>query len=291
MTDVVAYGVFITTREGTYEELPYELYDYGAIGVETRDRFTMSNAPKADTVLYIGGFETEAARNRAADERSVRYPALEMTRGEMRDDGWSEGWKKFFKPVILEKLRVITPWMDLPQTHHQSIVIDPGQAFGTGGHATTKLMLQLIESHADRGFPEHILDVGTGSGVLAIAAVKLGASHVLGFDIEEPSVEATRKNAARNHVSESIEVMLASPEEIDGAWPLVFANIQLAVFLEHANAVARLVAPGGTLYISGILEEQRDRCISLWPAFALKQVVQEGEWLAMELIKSKAPAQ
>lgn len=287
MTDTVAFGIFVTTQNGAYEDIPYDLYDLGAMAVETRDQTTMSGVDAVNTVLYIGGFEKEVVRNQAADALVAQYGDLEITRAKMHDDGWSEGWKKFFQPVILEKLRVITPWMTLPESNQHSIVIDPGRAFGTGGHATTKLMLQLIEQQSTKGFPQTILDVGTGSGVLAIACAKLGAKQILGFDIEESSVEATRKNAVRNGVSEQIEVQLASPDQMSGQWPLVLANIQLAVFLEHAAAVAQLVAEGGQLYISGILEEQQEQCIGLWPDFLLLSVIQEGEWLAMVLEKKR----
>lgn len=286
MTDsIVAYGICVRTQEGHHEELPYDLSDWGAQAVETRDSSTMTGVDDANVVLYIAGFESEADRAHAAQCLQTNYPELEILLQEIRDDGWSEGWKKFFAPVVLEKLQVITPWMEPVNVSAQPIVIDPGQAFGTGGHATTKLMLLFIEAHSEKGFPSRILDIGTGSGVLAIGCAKLGATHILGFDVEQASVEATLENAQRNQVSSSVFAQLASPQDMQGEWPLVLANIQLAVFLECAPAIASLVVSGGTLYISGILQEQKEKCLSLWPDFKLLEIRQEGEWLAMALEK------
>jgi ribosomal protein L11 methyltransferase len=280
------FGICITVQDEGGEDLPWELHDLGAAGVETRDATTMTGVTAADTVVYIAGFDDESRRNQAAEVLGRKYPGLELSRLEITDDGWSEGWKKFFRPVVLEKVQVITPWMEAPEERDVTIVIDPGQAFGTGGHATTRLMLQFIEKLSDPGFPETILDVGTGSGVLAIACARLGASAVVGFDVEEPAVDAARENAQRNHVGDAVSVMVASPEQVKGQWPMVLANIQLAVFLEHADSIANLVSPGGTLLISGILTEQRERCLALWPQFLLRDVMQEEEWLAMHLEKN-----
>ena len=280
------FGICITVQEEGGEDLPWELHDLGAAGVETRDATTMTGVTAADMVVYIAGFDDENRRNQAADVLGRRYPGMELSRLEITDDGWSEGWKKFFKPVVLEKVQVITPWMEAPEERDVTIVIDPGQAFGTGGHATTRLILQFIEKLSDPGLPDTILDVGTGSGVLAIACARLGASAIVGVDVEEPAVEAARENAERNHVGDAVSVMVASPEQVNGEWPLVLANIQLAVFLEHADNIANLVSPGGILLISGVLAEQRERCLALWPQFSLREVMQEEEWLAMHLEKN-----
>ena len=283
-----AFGIYVTTQEGLFEELPWDFHDLGAMAVETRDSSTMSGVADVRTVVYIAGFEAEQQRNQAVEALGQKYPELEMTRMEISDDGWSEGWKKFFRPVVLDKLQVVTPWMTPPRDDRETIVIDPGQAFGTGGHATTKLMLQMIEDRQSREmFPDTILDVGTGSGVLAIACAKLGAPHIFGFDVEAPAIDAARENAVRNDVASRIDFKVGSPEQITGSWPLVLANIQLAVFIPHAVNIASFVAPNGHLYISGILEEQYDRCLALWPAFRLLETQQEGEWLAMHLEKHK----
>ena len=108
------------------------------------------------------------------------------------------------------------------------MVIDPGQAFGTGGHESTKLVLQMLERRSARhGLPSGVLDVGTGSGILAIAARMLGAKEVLGIDIEDESIEAFENNARRNRIRAGLSCRLGSAADVTGTWPLVLANLQL----------------------------------------------------------------
>ena len=203
---------------------------------------------------------------------------------DVTDDGWSSGWRSFFKPVELSRLLIVTPWMRVPEQDRATIVIDPGLAFGTGGHATTRLVLGLLERRAiERGLPAEVLDVGAGSGVLAIAAIKLGAESALAIDNDPAAVIATVQNATANGVAGAVEARLGTAAEVAGAFPLVLANIELAAFMECAAAIAVLVAPEGEVYLSGLLEGQVDAGAALFPGFErISSAVEEG-WAALVL--------
>jgi ribosomal protein L11 methyltransferase len=190
--------------------------------------------------------------------------------------------------VILDKLQVITPWMEIPRKDRLSIVIDPGQAFGTGGHGTTTLILEMLERRAaTKQLPASVLDVGTGSGVLAIAAIKLGAKEATAVDIDPESVLATRENAAVNGVEESISVYLGSPSVVSGQWSLVLANLDLGVFLECASSIAKKVAPGGEVLVSGLLPDQVEPCLALWPGFRMTEKREKNGWISLALEPTK----
>ncbi len=254
------------------------LFDFGASAVESRDSATMTPEESGRGEL-VAGFGDAASRDRASAELDrVGGEDTEVRAEDIGDDGWSTRWRDYHRPVLLDKLEVVAPWMILPPTERERIVVDPGQAFGTGGHASTRLILQMLERITD--IPARILDVGTGSGVLAIAAVKLGAGKVTAIDIDAASVSAARENADRNEISDSLRLGHATPEEIEGEWPLVLANLELGVFQQSAGAIARLVAPGGEVLLSGLLVEQLEPCLALWPGFALVEKHEEQEWIA-----------
>lgn len=265
------------------------LIEAGSQGVEERDGTTMTSSADTMTEL-IGGFDN--AEDRAAAEQALAGPPFSSdeifieSMAPVNDD-WKTKWREFFKPQILSTLQIVTPWMSPPASDRIPIVIDPGQAFGTGGHATTRLILEMLEQRArTTGLPDRIADIGTGSGILAVAARKLGAKEVIGVDVEEESVTAFFENAKRNGVSTGIDCLLGSAAQLTGApRPLVLANIQIDVFRKIARDTAALVAPKGEVLISGILVEQVQECLSLWPGFKVNERREDGEWAALALTR------
>jgi ribosomal protein L11 methyltransferase len=243
------------------------------------------------------------------DLRAVAGAALvEISTSELADD-WQERWKQFHRPILLEPPRVgggsaqtvaalhVRPPWEAPSSHRdgpvQEIVIDPGQAFGTGAHASTRMCLELLmELAAQEPPPGGLLDVGTGSGVLAIAAAGLGFAPVLGLDHERESVEAARANALANHVE--IEVrrfeLRTQPlpwiEESDAPpGPLVvLANLLRPLLLELASTMP---AAPAQLTASGLLRDEVDEVVG---AFAERLGLREharrasGEWAAVWLV-------
>ena len=278
--------LIVRATEECAEELSYELGDLGAVAVEQRDPSTMTPVEPGEA-LIIAGFDDSARleqANSSLAEASSQLGILQIEAVLVEDDGWSTAWRKFFRPVLFDRLQIVTPWMELPPGDRQTITIDPGQAFGTGGHPTTRLIIRMLEERADRGeLPANILDVGCGSGVLALAAAKLGTSHVLGVDIEHEAVVATLENAEKNLVAEQIEALEGSANAVVGQWSLVLANIELAIFQTEASHIAPKVAPAGEVLISGILVGQEDACLALWPGFEKIQQLVEGEWVALAL--------
>jgi len=173
---------------------------------------------------------------------------------------WSLEWKKHYRPMrIGRRLQIVPSWMDpAPYARNLVLRLDPGMAFGTGTHPTTQLCLETLE---DRIYPGmNVIDLGCGSGILAITAVKLGAGKVLGLDVDPQAIRVARENILLNGVESSIEIRSGSLQELlmEGrSAPLVVANILAAVLQEMlAAGLARTVAPGGCLVLSGILEDQ-----------------------------------
>jgi ribosomal protein L11 methyltransferase len=225
------------------------------------------------------------------------------------DQNWMEAWKEHYKPIPIGRRLIILPaWLDSPDESRLPIKIDPGMAFGTGTHPTTQLCMDFIESLLydqasifnrqsiieNRQFS--VIDVGCGSGILSIAALKLGANFALGVDIDEVAIRASRENAAANGIPEaSFALGVGSVQEVlDGkfgvrAAPLVLANILAPIIIRlFAAGMANLVAPGGAIVLSGILQEQADAVQTAAEGCGLELVErkQMGDWVALLLVKS-----
>jgi len=206
------------------------------------------------------------------------------------DQNWMEAWKQHYKPISIGKRLMIVPaWLDSPEPNRIPIKIDPGMAFGTGTHPTTQLCLGLMEKAMDDGGwlmenrssindePLTVIDVGCGSGILSIAALKLGAKQVLGVDIDSESVKNSRENADVNGIGNELILGQGSVKEVlDGKFafksaPLVVANILAPVIVRLFDAgLADLVEPNGAIILSGILQEQSQSVIEAAQAKGLR---------------------
>ena len=234
-------------------------------------------------------------------EESLYYlgriqPLPTATYRQVADQNWMEAWKQHYQPILIGKQLVIVPaWMDSPDPNRVAIKIDPGMAFGTGTHPTTQLCLELMEpifvamKHAS---PSQVIDVGCGSGILSIAAIKLGAKQALGVDIDAGSIENARENANANGVGEELILSVGSVEEIrrgkflmDRA-PLVLANILAPVIIRLFEAgLADLLVQEGTMILSGILQEQEGRVLEAGQRKGLRmnERRQMGDWVALTM--------
>ena len=194
---------------------------------------------------------------------------VEVRTSEVGDD-WAERWRAFHKPVVVDhRLLVRAPWHAGSEGALPEVVIDPGQAFGTGAHATTRTCLELLLT-LNPSPPAQLVDVGTGSGVLAIAAAKLGWAPVLGLDHEAASVEATRDNARVNGVEVEARRWDLRTDPVPGA-PVMLANLVRPLLLTLAD---RMTEPPGVLIASGLLAHEADEVAA---AFATRHGLRERD--------------
>lgn len=213
---------------------------------------------------------------------------------------WVEAWKQHYHPIpVGEGLMIVPAWLDPETGGRLPIRIDPGMAFGTGTHPTTQLCLELTEAffQQSNGCPR-ALDIGCGSGILAVAALKLGAAHVLGVDIDPLAMEASRQNAALNGIDEMVlELGVGSVAEVrQGRFSLqqgelVFANILAPVLVRLlAEGLGELVSPGGWLVLSGILAEQSPEVEAALRRHGMKlhKHCQSGDWVALAAQRTRS---
>lgn len=217
---------------------------------------------------------------------------------QIADENWMEAWKQHYRPILIGQRLVILPaWMNSPDPNRVAIKIDPGMAFGTGTHPTTQLCLELLEKDIDdrpptRDQPSSVIDVGCGSGILSIAAIKLGAKAALGVDIDSDSIKNARENAKINHLGDALILAVGSVQEVlEGRFPfrkapLVIANILAPVILRLLEVgLADLVEENGTIILSGILQEQAQSVIEAGQAKGLRlnEQRQLGDWVALTM--------
>jgi ribosomal protein L11 methyltransferase len=202
----------------------------------------------------------------------------------MDTDVWQEGWKESFKPFATKKFYVRPPWERAQEDSTlMDLVIEPGMAFGTGQHATTKLCIQTLEQ-MDFGTGRSLLDVGTGTGILAIAAVKLGLSKAVGTDIEVDAVNASRDNAVANNVTIDFEKGSVPAGQ---TYDFVFANILTVVLRKILPDIAEATNSGGTVLLSGILNEEDEEMIGIAKGcgLTLKAPAQLSGWSCLTFSK------
>lgn len=212
---------------------------------------------------------------------------------QIADQDWMEAWKQRYQPIPVGKRLLIVPaWLEAPDPTRLPIRIDPGMAFGTGTHPTTQLCLELIEEIlTSASEPQTVIDVGCGSGILSIAALRLGASFALGVDIDAAAVAASRENATRNEIPETAFFVAQGSvaEVLAGHFPLrraslVLANILAPVLIRlFDQGLADLVAPQGVIVLSGILQEQEENVLQAARLHGLTLLgrKQSEDWVAL----------
>ncbi|KFX19930.1 50S ribosomal protein L11 methyltransferase [Pectobacterium betavasculorum] len=197
---------------------------------------------------------------------------------QLEDKDWEREWMDNFHPMQFGKRLWICPsWRDIPDPTAVNVMLDPGLAFGTGTHPTTSLCLQWLDGLDLEG--KTIIDFGCGSGILAIAALKLGAARAIGIDIDPQAIQASRDNAQRNGVSERLELYLPKDQPAHLSADVVVANILAGPLRELAPLISDLPKAGGYLGLSGVLATQADGVAEAYAGkFTLDPVAEREEW-------------
>jgi len=208
---------------------------------------------------------------------AMTHPHLGISIESLPDKDWERVSRADFKPQRFgQRLWICPSWLTPPEPNAVNIILDPGLAFGTGTHPTTFLCLTWLEQ-ADLKH-KRVIDYGCGSGVLTLAALKLGASHVHAVDIDDQALTATRNNAVVNHFSE-MALTISLPDELNEPADLIVANILLLPLLQLKNEFHRLLKRKGLLVVSGILNEQVDQLIKAYQThFAHQATFEEADW-------------
>ncbi|PMJ90438.1 50S ribosomal protein L11 methyltransferase [Vibrio sp. 10N.261.55.A7] len=197
---------------------------------------------------------------------------------QLEDKDWVREWMDNFHPMKFgERLWICPSWRDVPEPDAVNVMLDPGLAFGTGTHPTTALCLEWLEGLALSG--KTVIDFGCGSGILAIAAIKLGAKKVIGIDIDPQALLASKDNAQRNGVADQLEVFLPQDQPEDLLADVVVANILAGPLRELSSIIKDLVKPEGVLAMSGVLDTQAEDVANYYrDQFQLDPIKEQSEW-------------
>lgn len=272
-----------------------QLYEQGCIGVNVEekslDTFVVPDPDDNNPEIYtIRAYFSEAESRESLTGKIVaQLPGLDPEQirfARIVQEDWAEGWKQHFSAMRFGPRLVVKPtWEELNLQPEDVVVsLDPGMAFGTGSHETTRLCLQaLADRFAADTAPDRVLDVGTGSGILAIAAAKLGASEVIGCEIDADACEVARANVSANQVASQVEVTDLLLEQIEGRFDLVIANIMAEENVRLAGQLVARMANNGLLILSGILREKERFVRDGFRTFGLQDPVvsYDGEWCCL----------
>ncbi|MCA0937796.1 50S ribosomal protein L11 methyltransferase [Vibrio alginolyticus] len=223
---------------------------------------------EADTSFIIDQIK---ASSMLADDFAYKVEQLE-------DKDWEREWMENFHPMKFgERLWICPSWRDIPEPDAVNVMLDPGLAFGTGTHPTTALCLEWLEGLDLTG--KTVIDFGCGSGILAIAAIKLGAEKVIGIDIDPQALQASRDNAERNGVAEQLEVYLPQNQPEGLLADVVVANILAGPLRELAPVIKGLVKPNGDLAMSGVLDTQAEDVANYYrDELHIDPITEQNEW-------------
>ena len=280
----VPYGIYIedyTNLEADAEEIAHiDLID---------DELVNKDRTHSIIHMYIAESDNAIEAVSYLRERFTACGIDNEIKCELVDDAnWNENWKKYFKAFeIGEKLAICPSWETYDNKDNRTVIsLDPGAAFGTGSHATTSLCLEILEKRVTNDTT--VLDIGTGSGILAIAADLLGAKSAIGVDIDAQSVKTAIANAEINGVSEKTEFLVGDlAEKISGQYDIVCANIVADVVMRLFDNVADFMKDDGTLIVSGIIDMRALEVekSALEHGFKIAESLMREEWHAYVLTK------
>ena len=283
------------------EPLSHIFYKYGEGGVSVEypaefnpDEGEVAPVPDFLTIKTYLRFDETLDHRRANIEIGVKLVAhvceIEpLVERKVEEEDWESNWKEYFHPIPIGKKLVICPtWRTSDCYPQRSVVmLDPGMAFGTGHHPTTRMCLELLEEIIQG--EEKVLDIGCGSGILSIAAVQLGAEFSRGIEIHENAVDVARENCVSNNVDDKIDIVLGTLDEhkYNECYDVAVANISSKVIVDLIQSLVRSIKVGGALILSGILSESFaniERAVS-GVDVRIEDVKRDGDWVAILAFK------
>ena len=253
-------------------------YVYGGVTIE---------GAAASVVIkgYLPADGDLARRRRALRRKLAALPLASAVRSRwLNEEDWAHAWKEFFPVLRVSSRLVVCPtWRSYRPRHGEAVIrLDPGMAFGTGQHPTTLMCLRALEELLRPGMD--VLDLGTGSGILALAAARLGATSVLALDIDPQAAAVARENVRLNGLEAVVQVAEGGLDEaLRAAFDLAMANISASVIVEMASALAAVLRPGGLLIVAGFSVESADRVSSGLGRTGLmvERALADGDWRAL----------
>jgi len=261
MSEPVYPFVAIDAPRDRAEELGAMLFELGAMGVEERDEQTLAKGAGSGVVTLVASFSTREEADEVIATLSAEDASLSPRIEEIVGDAWRDAWKQHFEPFALTpEITIVPPWVAYERSREGERVLElePGRAFGTGLHATTALVAELLHDHRAELADARVLDVGTGSGILALIALLYGAKDALAIDNDPEVVDVVRENAERNGLVDRVVVREQTVDGVTETFPIVLANIETRVLRPIAEDLARTVSPSGLLILSGILAAEHD---------------------------------
>ena len=267
----------VSTSGETSDALTNFLWEQGALGVVEEE--SPSAPPHIDAFFPETASSTGLLHAVSAYRASLRALGIPVSPAEpevtaLLDGEWATAWQQAFPPIeVGARIVIVPPWDARPDDTtgaRVQVIIEPGRAFGTGHHGSTEGCLLLTEEalRAPGPFAPRVLDIGTGTGILAITAIKLGAPAVLAIDVDPDAITAARRNAERNGCADRVALTLTGPETVSGGEPfhLVLANLLSHTHLALLPQYTRLVAAGGLLVLGGILADEDQGVIDAFGA-------------------------
>ena len=215
------------------------------------------------------------------------YGTLDISKTLVDDEDWVNNWKQYYKPIQEGRVTIVPEWIDYEAKEGEYIVkIDPGMAFGTGEHESTKMCLMLLQALGVED--KSVIDVGTGSGILALASAKLGAKFVEAYDIDDNAVKSAKENCVLNNLQDKIYVANANLlDKTTGKFDIVLANITADVLIMLSNSLGDYLKKDGIVIISGIILKRENDVKKAFEdnGFKVLQRINMGEWVAFKLTK------
>jgi len=265
------------------EQLITSLTEAGCLGVIENSSSIIAYFPETIDIKTI---KSQLALFQELLEKAGHAPNLSFVLKEIQDQDWNESWKKSFQPLDVGKRFTILPPWEKKKDNRINLIIDPGMAFGTGHHETTRSCLVLMEKYAEETSKDSFLDLGTGTGLLAIAASKLGYRNILAIDNDPLAVDATRENCKTNGTVD-IEIMCGTLADTHNEYDVIAANLISGLLIELAPALFDHVKKNGIAFLSGILAEQKDEVIEAMEkaGFRIQEKYPDGKWVSLVVRK------